>query len=175
MLHRIFLCCILLFAATTAQSKSLYWPTIAVDAQLDSNGLLHVAETQTYVFNGNWNGGERQFNVRAGQFLNLEGVDRIDGAKIIPLTRGNLTAVDHYDFFKDSKTLRWRSRLPEDPEFENTELTYRIRYTLSGVLRGHKTILNWHTISHFLIGKATSSISRCISPLTPCGVGSTLL
>jgi uncharacterized membrane protein YgcG len=136
MLHRIFLCCILLFAATTAQSKSLYWPTIAVDAKLDGNGLLHVAETQTFVFNGNWNGGERQFNVRAGQLLHLEGVDRIDGAKIIPLTRGNLAAVDHYDFFKDSKTLRWRSRLPEDPEFENTELTYRIRYTLSGVLRG---------------------------------------
>jgi uncharacterized membrane protein YgcG len=136
MLHRIFLCCILLFAATTAQSKSLYWPTVAVDAQLDSNGLLHVSETQTYVFNGDWNGGERQFNVRAGQSLHLEGVDRIDGTKTIPLTRGNLAAVDHFDFFKDSMTLRWRSRLPEDPEFENKELTYRIRYTLSGVLRG---------------------------------------
>ncbi len=142
MLHRVFLWCILLLAATTAQAKSLYWPSVEVDAQLDSNGLLHVTETQTFVFNGNWNGGERQFVVRAGQFLHLEGVDRIDGTRIIPLTRGNLDAVDHYDFQKDAKTLRWRSRLPGDPEFENTEITYRLRYTLSGVLRGRNNHFN---------------------------------
>jgi uncharacterized membrane protein YgcG len=133
MLHRLLLLLTLLLAASTAQSKSLYWPAIAVDAQLDSNGLLHVSETQTYIFDGDWNGGERQFDIRAGQSLHLEGVDRIDGTRIIPLTRGNIDAVDHYDLLDNSK-LRWRSRLPEDPEFENTELTYRIRYTLSGVL-----------------------------------------
>jgi len=136
MLQRTFLFFILLLTATTVQSKSLYWPAVAVESQLDGNGLLHVSETQTYVFNGDWNGGERQFNVRAGQLLHLEGIDRIDGTKVIPLTRGNIAAVDHFDFFKDSMTLRWRSRLPGDPEFENIELTYRIRYTLSGVLRG---------------------------------------
>jgi len=133
MLHRLLLFLTLLLAASTAQAKSLYWPAIAVDAQLDGNGLLHVSETQTYIFDGDWNGGERQFNIRAGQSLHLEGVDRIDGTRIIPLTRGDITAVDHYDLL-DNSTLRWRSRLPEDREFENTELTYRIRYTLSGVL-----------------------------------------
>jgi uncharacterized membrane protein YgcG len=143
MFHRLILSLVLLLTAASAQSKSLYWPAITVDAQLDGNGLLHVSETQTYIFNGDWNGGERQFNIRAGQALNLEGVDRIDGTKIIPLTRGNLAAVDHYDLLKDSK-LRWRSRLPADPEFENTELTYRIRYTLSGVLRGRN--------NHFKLG-----------------------
>ena len=136
MLHRLLLFFTLLLAASTVQAKSLYWPTVAIDAQLDGNGLLHISETQTFIFDGDWNGGERQFNIRAGQSLHLEGVDRIDGTQIIPLTRGNIAAVDHFDFFKDSMTLRWRSRLPENPEFENKELTYRIRYTLSGVLRG---------------------------------------
>jgi uncharacterized membrane protein YgcG len=135
MLYRLLLFLALLLTVTTAQSKTLYWPAITVDSQLDVNGLLHVIETQTYVFNGDWNGGERQFNIRAGQFLRLEEVDRINGTQIIPLTRGNIAAVDHYDLVNNS-TLRWRSRLPEDPEFENTELTYRIHYTLSGVLRG---------------------------------------
>lgn len=143
MFYRLFLFLALVLTAATAQSKSLYWPAITVDAQLDKNGILHVSETQTYIFNGDWNGGERQFNIRAGQALNLEGVDRIDGSKIIPLTRGNLTAVDHFDLLKDSK-LRWRSRLPTDPEFENTELTYRIRYTLNGILRGRN--------NHFKLG-----------------------
>lgn len=135
MLRRTLLLLALLLAAMAAQSKSLYWREIAVQAQLDGSGLLHVAETQTYVFDGDWNGGERRFDIRAGQSLRLEGVDRIDGAQIVPLTRGDLGALDHYDLL-DGSTLRWRSRLPGDPPFENKALTYRIRYTLGGVLRG---------------------------------------
>ena len=135
MLRRTLLLFVLLLTAMAAQSKSLYWREIAVQAQLDGSGLLHVAETQTYVFDGDWNGGERRFDIRAGQSLRLEGVDRIDGAQIVPLTRGDLGALDHYDLL-DGSTLRWRSRLPGDPPFENKALTYRIRYTLGGVLRG---------------------------------------
>ncbi len=135
MLRRTLLLLALLLAVSAAHSKSLHWRAIEVDAQLDASGLLHVVETQTYVFDGDWNGGERQFSIYAGQSLQLEGVDRVDGARIIPLVRGDLAAVDHYDLL-DGSTLRWRSRLPEDPPFANTELTYRIRYTLGGVLRG---------------------------------------
>lgn len=144
MLRRTLLILILLLAASTAQSKSLYWRAIAVDAQLDGSGLLHVVETQTYVFDGDWNGGERSFDIRAGQSLQLEGVDRIDGARIVPLKRGNVAAIDHYELI-DGSTLRWRSRLPDDPPFESKELSYQIRYTLSGILRGR---YNHYQLAH---------------------------
>lgn len=135
MVGRALLLLVMLLAASVAQSKSLYWPAIEVEARLDADGRLHVAETQTYSFDGDWNGGERVFDIRAGQSLRLEGVDRIDGAASIPLTRGNLDVVDGYDLV-DGTTLRWRSRLPEAPPFENAQFTYRIRYTLSGILSG---------------------------------------
>ncbi|NTV95673.1 MAG: DUF2207 domain-containing protein [Thiobacillus sp.] len=135
MVRRALLFFAMLLAASVAQSKSLYWPAIEVEAHLDADGRLHVVETQAYIFDGDWNGGERTFNIRAGQSLQLDGVDRVDGANSTPLTRGNLDVVDGYDMV-DGSTLRWRSRLPEDPPFENTPLTYRIRYTLSGILSG---------------------------------------
>jgi len=144
MLRRSLLLLALLLAASAAYPKSLYWRAIEVDAQLDGNGLLHVVETQTYVFDGDWNGGERTFDLRAGQSLQLEGVDRVDGGQVMPLTRGDLAAVDQYDLLEGT-TLRWRSRLAEDPPFESKELTYRIRYTLGGVLRGRD---NHYRLAH---------------------------
>jgi hypothetical protein len=49
------------------------------------------------------------------------------------LSRGALSAVDEYGW-TSANVLRWRSRLPEDPPFEKTELTYELAYTLTGVL-----------------------------------------
>ncbi|MDD5367038.1 MAG: DUF2207 domain-containing protein, partial [Gallionellaceae bacterium] len=144
MVSRALLFLAMLLAASVAQSKSLYWPAIEVDARLDADGRLHVVETQTYSFDGDWNGGERIFNIRAGQSLQLEGIDRIDGATSVPLARGDLEVVDGYDLV-DGTTLRWRSRLPDDPPFENKQLTYRIRYTLSGILSGRD---NHFTLAH---------------------------
>lgn len=135
MLIRLFLIAIIWGLAWGVQAKDLYWPQLIVDARLDAEGVLHVSETQTINFNGAWNGGERIFNIRGGQSLQFMGLERIDGEKIIPLVRGKLDAVDHYDF-TDAATLRWRSRLLADPEFENTQLTYRIHYAITGVLRG---------------------------------------
>jgi len=135
MVKRMVVLLVVLLSATGVQAKSLYWSKVAVEAQLDGDGLLHVVETQTYVLDGDWNGGERTFVIRAGQSLHLEGVDRIEAGQLIPLQRGGIEAVDHYELSDDTK-LRWRSRLPEEPEFANKELTYRLRYTLGGVLRG---------------------------------------
>ncbi len=135
-MHRpYFLGALLLFSALSAQARSLYWSSVAVDARLDRDGVLEVSETQAYVFDGDWNGGERTFNVRPRQSLKILGVDRIDGETIVPLSVGNLSAVDQYQLM-DGNVLRWRSRLPTDPEFEAKALTYRIRYQLTGVLRG---------------------------------------
>ena len=64
-----------LLLATSAYAKSLYWRSVAVDAHLDDDGRLHVVETQTYVFDGDWNGGSR---TAARQ---VEGGWRLDGHK----------------------------------------------------------------------------------------------
>lgn len=122
-------------AAAPAGARTLRWKSIDVKASLDAEGLLHVSERQAMVYDGDWNGGERKFRIEPGQRLTLAGVTRIDpstGART-PLAEGDVSSVDHYTF-TDPKTLRWRSRLPSDPAFSNTEIDYELDYTLSGVL-----------------------------------------
>ena len=61
---------LLLLAAPGAAlaQRTLRWENVAVAAHLDRNGQLQVDEVQTMVFTGDWNGGERTFTVRRGQF-----------------------------------------------------------------------------------------------------------
>jgi uncharacterized membrane protein YgcG len=114
--------------------KSLHWRRLDVAARLDSAGVLHVAERQAMVFTGDWNGGERTFRLAAGQKLHLEGVSRQDeNGQMRALKEGDLSSVDRYAF-TDPRTLRWRSRLPSDPPFDDTEILYELDYTLSGIL-----------------------------------------
>lgn len=104
-------------------------------ARLDRDGNLHTVERQAIVFDGEWNGGERRFNLALGQDLDFHKIERIDprsGARI-PLERGNLSVVDHYDWTKN-RTLRWRSRRESDPPFAHTTLVYELDYTISNVL-----------------------------------------
>lgn len=123
-------------AASAAQlraDKSLYWKSVDVQANLDRDGRLHVVERQAIVFNGDWNGGYRRFNTRLGQDLDFESISRVDaGGAETPLVKGNLDNVDHWDWVDGQ--LRWRSRRPSDPEFDNTQITYVLRYTLSNIL-----------------------------------------
>src|SRR5687768_2815063 len=95
--------------------KTLHWRRLDVAARLDPAGRLHVNETQAMVFNGDWNGGERSFNIPLGQAVSLSGITRLDasGAEI-PLHQGDLSGVDQWKW-ADSSTVRWRSRLPSDP------------------------------------------------------------
>ena len=124
-----------LLIAASAHARSLYWRSVAVDANLDAEGRMHVVETQTYVFDGDWNGGERRFNVYGNQSLQFERLTRVDrdGTETL-LVMAPLDKVDHYQLL-EGPTLRWRARLPSDPEFKNSELTYRLRYTLSGIVK----------------------------------------
>jgi hypothetical protein len=115
--------------------RTLHWREFVVRAHLDAEGRLHVRERQAMVFSGDWNGGERKFDVRAGQELRFEGMERIapaTGART-RLTEGGLDDVDEYDWSGD-ETLRWRSRLPSDPPFRNQEILYEIAYALWPVL-----------------------------------------
>ena len=127
---------LLFFAATYAfgGSRTLRWSRLAVTANLDADGRLHVQERHSIVFNGEWNGGERSFRKSLENVLRLDRISRIDASgRGIPLHEDkSLTRVDDYAW-ADS-TLRWRSRLPSDPPFQNREITYVIEYTDANIL-----------------------------------------
>jgi len=118
-----------------AVARTLHWRSLDVEARLDADGLLHVSERQNMVFDGEWNGGERKFRIEPGQQLTFASMARLDPktGERTPLVDGDLSQVDHFDFV-DAKTLRWRSRLPSDPPFADTEIDYVLDYTLSGVV-----------------------------------------
>jgi hypothetical protein len=120
-----------------AQDRTLHWAAIDVKATLDGRGVLHVVETQTLVFNGYWNGGERTFNLRPLQRLVFDSISREDvetGARVRLTENGGLSNVDEY-VFTDRRTLRWRSRLSSAPPFEQTTLRYVLRYQLGTILQ----------------------------------------
>ncbi len=122
-------------APAVAQPRALDWTAFSVDARLDSTGRLHVRERQAMLFNGDWNGGERRFDVRQGQrfvFRRLLRVDSLTGAEV-EMREGSLDVVDGYAMTV-RHTLRWRSRLPEDPLFLNTKITYVLEYEYSDIL-----------------------------------------
>ncbi|MHB8999770.1 MAG: hypothetical protein ACYC9N_09710 [Thermoanaerobaculia bacterium] len=117
-----------------AYANELHWSAFDVDARLDREGRLHVIERQTMLFTGDWNGGERIFNLRFGQDLDFEKMVRLDeSGQEIAMNPGSTDNVDDYDF-TESHTLRWRSRLPSDAPFENKSLTYELHYSLGYVL-----------------------------------------
>jgi uncharacterized membrane protein YgcG len=119
-----------------ARQKELHWDALDVDARLNADGVLDVTERHTMVFNGDWNGGERVFNVRPRQkleFLSLERVDVKNGSLKQLRESAVPSNVDEFTW-TDSRTLRWRSRLPSDPPFANTRLTYVLHYKLSGIV-----------------------------------------
>lgn len=127
------LCFVALPAGALAQ-RALHWDNVDVAAHLDAEGRLLVTETQTIVFTGDWNGGERRFNIRPRQKLQLINLDRAEGDGWKPMVRdSSLDDVDDYAFTDDT-TLRWRSRLPNDAPFADTKIKYRLLYQLSNII-----------------------------------------
>ena len=125
----------ILTSATAAQERQLYWDTLDVKARLESDGRLQVEERQRMVFTGDWNGGERTFNLRPRQQLTFGGMSRTDAQSgvEIPMSQGSLDEVDRWDFAEPHR-IRWRARNTFDPAFDNTTITYVLRYALSNVL-----------------------------------------
>jgi uncharacterized membrane protein YgcG len=115
--------------------RELHWDTLLVTAHLDADGALSVVEDQTIVFTGDWNGGERTFDIRPLETLSFEGMSRWVDSSWRPMTRSSgLRHIDEFAF-TDAKTLRWRSRLPSDPPFDHTSMRYQLRYTLSRTVK----------------------------------------
>ena len=114
--------------AVAAQDRSLSWPVVSVTAHLDSTGALTVRESQSIRLSGDWNGAERTFNIRLDQTLALRSLTRVDAAGVPHALRENddLEAVDDYAWVNNDRTLRWRARLPTDPPFNDTVITWVI-------------------------------------------------
>jgi len=118
-----------------AQDRTMNWPAFDVQAHLDSTGALQVREQQTIRFTGDWNGGERIFTVGFGQgftFKRLLRIDSLTGAEVA-LREGVVDEIDEYSW-GESNTLRWRSRLPGDPPFDSTLITYVLEYEYRDIL-----------------------------------------
>ncbi len=133
-----------LSATPASAQRSLHWRELAIDARLDATGRLHVREQQTVVFTGDWNGGERRFRVRPREDFRFESLTRLDSLSgEHPMRSSDLAVVDGYDF-TNSTTLRWRSRLPTDPPFSATAVTYVLKYSIGGILgkEGDAWLLN---------------------------------
>lgn len=116
-----------------AQARELHWPRFDVEARLDSTGMLHVKERQTIRFTGDWNGGERRFDLRHATAFWMTRISRVDSAtgQLIPL-HGDLSSVDGHEM--NGSTLRWRSRLPSDPPFQGAVIAYEIESLLRNFL-----------------------------------------
>lgn len=124
------------FLNAPVAARELHWAGLEVDATLETDGTLAISELQQMVFTGDWNGGERSFRLFPGQELDVRRVVRIDPTtgRERDLVRGDLDQLDHWDR-TSSSVVRWRSRLPSDPEFEATRIDYRIDYRLTGALQ----------------------------------------
>jgi hypothetical protein len=128
------LSCLLLAASPASAQRTLYWDAIDVTAHLDETGRLLVDEAQTIVFDGDWNGGERTFDIRPRQGFKLVGLYRDEAGTWTELTEDDyLDAVDEFSWI-DGETLRWRSRMPSDPPFAETRIRYLLRYELTNIL-----------------------------------------
>lgn len=118
-----------------AQGRELSWPSIDVTAFLDADGVLHVNERQEMWFTGDWNGGQRRFDVRFGQSFELRALRRLDttSGRWLALVEGGLERVDEWAW-AEGRTLRWRSRLPDDPPFEGASIDYELDYAFGRIL-----------------------------------------
>ncbi len=101
-------------------------------AKVEADGAVKVRERQHYVFTGDFNGGERGFDLRMRQRLDFIGISRETRRAGNKLVEGDLAEVDHYGWNGDN--LRWRSRLPEDPPFDHTELVYQLEYRITNAV-----------------------------------------
>ena len=133
---RVLSCALLLLCVSSpAQAQRvLTWESINVAARLEHDGALLIAEEQAMVFTGDWNGGERRFNIRPRQRLEFIDIARLTDAGWQVLSEdSDLDSVDDFAF-TERYTLRWRSRMPEDPPFSHQVIRYRLRYRLSNIL-----------------------------------------
>ena len=112
-----------------AQTRTLRWKSLAVDARLEDSGALHVTERHHMVFDGAWNGGERPFRAGAPrpELLSMVRVDWRTGAPT-SLRPAPARAMDLDEYAWVGSNLRWRNRRATDPPFQHHNAIYVIEY-----------------------------------------------
>ncbi|MEO8379556.1 MAG: DUF2207 domain-containing protein, partial [Acidobacteriota bacterium] len=118
-----------------AQERTLSWKSLDVTAKLQNDGTLKVSERHRILFDGDWNGGQRDFRVDPGQQLSLLGMSRVDDdgdSHRMEEAGGN--GIDLHQYRFDGKVLRWRAREASDPPFQNDVRAYVIDYELRNIV-----------------------------------------
>lgn len=145
-----------------AQGRTIDWPRIAVEARLDAEGRLHVRERQVIRFTGDWNGGERRFDLQHGQRFEFLGAFHVDSGSATPVAmqRGDSDRINGYDLV-NGLTLRWRARQPSDPPFDRTEREYLFEYQYENVLQPPRSGDSLYHLAHdFAFGDRPGDIAR---------------
>ncbi|NCN08336.1 MAG: DUF2207 domain-containing protein [Leptospira sp.] len=126
---------ILPFFSLAAQYKSLDWNSIQVEATLKNNGNLKIAETQSILFTGDWNGAYRKFDLGLGQKLKFHSMEILrNNGEWETLSDDSIDIKDSYLYYPSESTVKWRSRYPHDPIFEGETIIYRLNYEYENIL-----------------------------------------
>lgn len=122
-------------SAPALRAEEHHWRKLEIRAKLEADGSISLKERQHMVFTGDLNGGERIFRLLTRQRLDFRGITRIDdqGHEHALQEEDDLEQVDQYSFVSRD-TLRWRSRLPIDPTFDNTLLVYELDFRIRNVV-----------------------------------------
>lgn len=125
------LLCLFLFSLP-ASARTLYWERIDVEMHVNPDSTVDISEKQEYVFTGAWNGGYR--DIRKKGIEGIKDIEVWEGAR--QYERGSLD--DKYSFAvsesANNVNIKWRSRLPSEPEYENTHKTFTINYKVLGLI-----------------------------------------
>ena len=125
----------LILGINAASARSLYWERIDVDLFINPDSSVDVVEDQEYVFTGAWNGGYRDIKIKGfGSISNVELWE-----KDVQYEEGSL---DKYHFTLSNwgrdKRVKWRSRWPDEPEYNNTHKTFTLRYKVHDLISYHE-------------------------------------
>ncbi|MDD4179955.1 MAG: DUF2207 domain-containing protein, partial [Candidatus Margulisbacteria bacterium] len=148
MVKKIFLLVLLtglIFLGGAASARSLYWDKIAVDLTLNRDSSVDIVETQTYIFDGAYNGGYRDIKFKG--FDSISNIELYEGD--IKYQAGSLDKY-HYTVGNENgaRRIKWRSRDVDEPEYSQTSKTFTIKYRVNGLIDHQKGFdeLYWKAI-----------------------------
>lgn len=111
------------------------WGALDVVAKLENDGTLRISERHRMRFDGDWNGGQREFRVAPGQELSFAGMSRVEADGVTrPMAEARGEGINLHEYRMAGQTLRWRAREASDPPFRNEERIYVIAYSLRNIV-----------------------------------------
>jgi hypothetical protein len=123
-------------AAAVTPEPVVNWNSLAVQARVDGNGVIHAKERFVLVVEGDLSRIKREYRIYPGRVFRLDGIGRLDSrtGALQPLMPGDLDEPDHYqlnEWLELALSLRGKQAPPFAP---GTTLTYESTYTVSGAV-----------------------------------------